>query len=121
MKIKGPKGTRDFYPDEMARRRYLHDAWRRVSPGVYIANARAELSAFETDAGVDLLPDDLDEDVDTLGGLVFMLSNRIPERGEVITHPEGHEFEVVEADPRRIKRLRVTLGSAARLTTEAAE
>ena len=96
-------------------------SWRRVSPGVYLANARAELDAFEAEAGVDLLPDDLDEDVDTLGGLVFMLSNRIPERGEVITHPEGHEFEVVDADPRRIKRLRVTLGAAARAARKAAE
>ncbi|MGB0504692.1 MAG: hemolysin family protein [Pikeienuella sp.] len=86
--------------------------WRRESDGVFLCNARAELAEFETEAGVDLLADDLDEDVETLGGLVFMLSHRVPERGEVITHPEGHEFEVVEADPRRIKRLRVTLNGA---------
>ncbi|MEM7524500.1 MAG: hemolysin family protein [Pseudomonadota bacterium] len=85
--------------------------WRREAPGVYVANARAELAAFETEAGLDLLPDDLDEDVDTLGGLVFMLSNRVPERGEVVIHPQGHEFEVIDADPRRIKRLRVSLYS----------
>ncbi|MEM7543898.1 MAG: hemolysin family protein [Pseudomonadota bacterium] len=84
-------------------------AWRREAPGIYVANARAELDDFEEDAGVDLLPDDLDEDVDTLGGLVFMLSNRVPERGEVIAHPDGHEFEVIDADPRKIKRLRVRL------------
>jgi magnesium and cobalt transporter len=89
-------------------------AWRREAPGVYIANARAELSDFEAEAGVDLLPDDLDEEVDTLGGLVFMLSNRVPERGEVIAHPDGHEFEVIDADPRKIKRLRVRLQGAAR-------
>lgn len=89
-------------------------AWRREAPGVYVANARAELAAFEEEAGVDLLPDDLDEEVDTLGGLVFMLSNRVPERGEVISHPEGHEFEVIDADPRRIKRMRVRLFDAER-------
>ncbi len=94
--------------------------WRREGPGVFVANARAELPAFEEDAQVDLLPDDLDEEVDTLGGLVFMLSNRVPERGEVIRHPDGHEFEVIEADPRRIKRLRVRLAGA-ETTAKAAE
>ena len=49
-----------------------------------------------------------DEEVDTLGGLVFMLIGRIPAKGEIIEHPNGVEFEVVDADPRRIKRLRVT-------------
>lgn len=83
--------------------------WREESPGIYIANARAELSDFEQVAGVDLLSDKLDEEVDTLGGLVFMLLGRIPERSEVIFHPDGHEFEVVDADPRRIKRLRVRI------------
>ena len=62
--------------------------------------------------GVLVLPDDLDEDVETLGGLVFMLANRVPARGEVVRHPLGHEFEVLDADPRRIKRLRVRLTSA---------
>lgn len=97
------------------------EAWRTERDGVFVANARAELAAFETEAGVDLLPDDLDEDVDTLGGLVYMLSNRIPERGEVISHPDGHEFEVIDADPRRIKRLRITLAGAERITSKSAE
>ncbi len=87
--------------------------WREESPGVFVASARADVAAFEVAAGVDLLPPDLDEEVDTLGGLVFMLSNRVPERGEVITTDDGHEFEVIEADPRRIKRLRVTLAGRA--------
>src|SRR5579864_24999 len=47
------------------------------------------------------------EEVDTLGGLVFTLAGRVPRRGEVISHPGGLEFEVLDADPRRIKRLRV--------------
>ena len=91
--------------------------WREESPGVYVASARADVAEFEAAAGVDLLPPDLDEDVDTLGGLVFMLSNRVPERGEVIATPDGHEFEVIEADPRRIKRLRVTLAGRAPSST----
>ena len=54
-----------------------------------------------------------EEEIDTLGGLVFMLSGRVPARGEVIEHPEGAEFEIMDADPRRIKRLRVRLPDAA--------
>ncbi|WP_316015449.1 hemolysin family protein [Roseobacter sp. HKCCA0434] len=83
--------------------------WREESPGVYIVNARAELTDFEEVAGVDLLSDKLDEEVDTMGGLVFMLIGRIPERAEVIAHPDGHEFEVVDADARRVKRMRVRI------------
>ncbi len=45
--------------------------------------------------------------MDTLGGLVFRLSGRVPVRGEVVMHPDGHEFEIVDADARRIKRLRL--------------
>lgn len=97
------------------------EAWRKEADGVYISTARAELAAFEADAGVDLLPDDLDEEVDTLGGLVFMLTNRVPERGEVISHPDGHEFEVIDADPRRIKRLRVRLNTAPPAPSKATE
>ncbi len=87
--------------------------WREEAPGVYVANARAELAEFEQAAGVALIAEDASEEVDTLGGLVFMLASRVPERGEVIAHPDGHEFEVVDADPRRIKRLRVTLAGRA--------
>ncbi len=48
-----------------------------------------------------------DEDVDSLGGLVASLLGRVPQRGEIVAHPSGYEFEVLEADPRRIKRLRI--------------
>ena len=53
-----------------------------------------------------------DEEIDTLGGLVFLRSGRVPARGEVIEHESGVQFEIVDADPRRIKRLRVRLPSA---------
>ncbi len=87
--------------------------WREEAPGVYLCNARADIAEFEETTGASLMPEEFGEDVDTLGGLVFMLSHRVPERGEVIAHPEGHEFEVIDADPRRIKRLRVTLAPSA--------
>ena len=48
-----------------------------------------------------------DDDIDTLGGLVFSLAGRVPVRGEVITHPSGLEIEVLVADPRRIKTLKI--------------
>ena len=96
-----------------------HDAeeltqWRAEAPGVYLADARADIREFEEAEGAMLLPEDWEEEVDTLGGLVFMLTGRVPTRGEVITHPMGHEFEIIDADPRRIRRLRLTLVGADR-------
>ena len=74
--------------------------------GVIEADARAPVEDFEQHVGK-LLTDEEREEVDTLGGLVFYVAGRIPARGELIHHPSGLEFEVVDADPRRIKRLRV--------------
>jgi CBS domain containing-hemolysin-like protein len=74
--------------------------------GTLIADARLPLEDFEARVGP-VLDDEDREEVDTLGGLVFSLAGRIPRRGETLVHPSGIEFEVVDADPRRIKRLRV--------------
>jgi len=74
--------------------------------GSLAADARVSIEEFEKQVGPVLLPEER-EDIDTLGGLVFSLAGRVPGRGELIAHPSGLEFEVVEADPRRIKRLRV--------------
>ncbi|SLN65193.1 Hemolysin C [Pseudooceanicola marinus] len=88
--------------------------WTREASGSYLALAKAPLEDFEVATGLSLTDDDSvdEEEIDTLGGLVFMLAGRVPARGEVVVHPAGHEFEVVEADPRRIKRLRVRLKPA---------
>ena len=75
--------------------------------GALDVDARALVTDLEALVKVDLLPDDRDEEVDTVGGLVFALAGRVPVRGEVIAHESGLEFEVVEADARRLKRLRV--------------
>ena len=80
---------------------------RRIDDGVFSANARAPIQQLEELLHVDLLPDAQDEDVDTLGGLVFTMLGRVPVRGELIKHPRGIEFEVTSADLRRIKRLRI--------------
>jgi CBS domain containing-hemolysin-like protein len=75
--------------------------------GSIIADARLPIEALEEYHGVRLRPEGDQETVDTLGGLVFTLAGRVPKRGEIIAHPDGIEFEVLDADPRRVKRLRV--------------
>jgi hemolysin (HlyC) family protein len=96
--------------------------WTREAPGVYLAQARMDLEEFEAVTSVELADPALEDDVDTLGGLVIRLSGRVPARGEIVSHPDGHEFEVVDADARRVKRVRVRLreGGRARMP-EAAE
>ena len=71
------------------------------------ADARAEIAELEEAIGRGIATEEEADDVDTLGGLIFRLAGRVPERGEVIVHPSGFEFEVLDSDPRRIKRLRV--------------
>ncbi|SEK37227.1 hemolysin family protein [Roseovarius nanhaiticus] len=85
------------------------DYWTEEKPGCYVALAKTPLEEFEGEIGQSLTDhDDVDEEeIDTLGGLVFMLLGRVPVRGEVVEHPGGIVFEVIDADPRRIKRMRV--------------
>lgn len=83
--------------------------WTREPDGSFIAQARVYLDEFEAEAGAELAPPDVAEEVDTLGGLVTRLAGRVPVRGEVVQHPDGHEFEVIDADARRVKRLRVRM------------
>jgi CBS domain containing-hemolysin-like protein len=75
--------------------------------GLLEADARAPLDELEALLGLSLSPADHDEEIDTVAGLVATLAGRVPQRGEVIVHPDGFEFEVMEADPRRIRRLRI--------------
>lgn len=87
------------------------ELWTLEKSGQYLAQAKTPLDEFEDAIGIHLTEDDeIDaEEIDTLGGLVFMLAGHVPARGEVVRHPAGYEFEVIDADPRRIKRLRVRL------------
>ena len=75
--------------------------------GSVIADARIPIETLERQYGTVLRSAEDQEDVDTLGGLVFALAGRVPKRGEVIPHPGGIEFEVLDTDPHRIRRLRV--------------
>ena len=80
---------------------------RKVGADTYIADARAELKDVRTLLGPDFDPGDYAEDVDTIGGLVFDLAGHVPKRGERVSNLAGFEFEVLAADSRRIKRLRI--------------
>ncbi|MBF0248204.1 MAG: HlyC/CorC family transporter [Alphaproteobacteria bacterium] len=79
----------------------------RRGEGVWYADGRTSLEDFETAYGAPIFSEDEHDDVDTLGGMAFTIAGRVPSRGELLTHPSGVEFEILEADPRRIKRLRV--------------
>jgi len=84
------------------------------------ANARAAIEDLEKLIGQPLTDPDSEDDVETLAGLVFSLAGRVPVRGEIIKHPaSGLEFEVRDADPRRIKKLRIHRTSG--MDTPAAE
>jgi hemolysin (HlyC) family protein len=75
--------------------------------GTLIADARTKLETLQERVPTALLRPDLEEGIESLGGLVTALAGRVPNRGEVVKHPSGIEFEVLDADPRRVKRLRL--------------
>jgi len=75
----------------------------------WIVDGRAPLEELEhaIGAGADLAPEDLDEEIETVAGLVNALAGRVPQKRELIEHPDGYLLEVLAADPRRVKRVRV--------------
>jgi magnesium and cobalt transporter len=79
----------------------------------FVADARMDLDDFKAQTGHDLMveddEEDIERDIDSLGGLVVSLLGRVPQRGEIVAHPDGTEFQVLDADPRRVRKLRVTL------------
>ena len=75
--------------------------------GSVIVEARMPIDRLEDATGQKLLPEESEEEINTLGGLVTTLAGRVPARGEVIKHPAGFDIEVLDADPRRVKRLRL--------------
>jgi CBS domain containing-hemolysin-like protein len=72
-----------------------------------VASARTPVKELESHLDLKLLTADEEASIDTLGGLVFALVGRVPARGEIVLHASGIEFEVLDADPRRVKRLRI--------------
>jgi len=79
----------------------------RKLPGGFAVDARIDLKDFEDETEIALPRDEAQSDIGSLGGFVVSLLGRVPQRGEIIAGPSGIEFEVLEADPRRVKRLLV--------------
>ena len=77
------------------------------SRGVFDVSGRTPLEILEAAIGEALGPGDLEEEIDTAAGLVTTLAGRVPQRGEVILHPAGFEIEITDADPRRVKTIRI--------------
>jgi len=91
-----------------------------ASDGAFIVEARASLEDVSKALGVDLSTLADAEDVDTIGGLLTATAGRVPIRGEIVAGPGDLEFEVLDADPRRVKRLRVQPRAAPRRRSAAA-
>jgi magnesium and cobalt transporter len=83
--------------------------WKEEKPGVFVAQGIVPLDEFEAAIGLTLRNGEEDDDIDTLGGLVFLRTGHVPVRGEVVAHESGAEIEVLDADARRIKWLRLRL------------
>ncbi len=93
---------------------------RRCGDNVWEADARMEIEDFANEAGVNLALPEFEDDIDTLGGLAFALAGRVPERGEVLSHPCGTDIEILDSDGRRIRRIRLR-SDGKTAATEAAE
>lgn len=89
------------------------------APGRWLIQARTPLEDVEEETGVRLLSPEDEDEIDTLGGLVFMLTGRVPQRGEVVQHESGAVFEILEADPHRVHRLRMIVPQPAASGDEA--
>jgi CBS domain containing-hemolysin-like protein len=85
---------------------------QQVGDGLWEADARLPITDLEETLNMTLADDAVGLDVDTLGGLVFMLAGRVPAPGEHVDHPAGWRIEVIDGDPRMVKRLRIQLTAA---------
>ena len=80
----------------------------KTSPNSFEVSARVKIEEFEKLSKINFFKDYNNEDVDTLGGLVVAIAGRVPQRGEIIKHESGLTFEINDADPRRIKSIKIT-------------
>lgn len=88
------------------------DLFFNQEAGVIDVDARAPVEALEKLLNCDLLPDERDEDIETVGGLVVSLEGRVPAIGESVVHPLGYRFEILSGDARRLVKLRLYSGDA---------
>ncbi len=83
-----------------------------TGPNAWEADARLSIEDLETTLGERIADEETLDEVDTLGGLVFMLAGRVPALGECVAHPTGWRFRVIDGDPRMVKRLAVERGGS---------
>jgi magnesium and cobalt transporter len=83
------------------------DRIHKHAAGVYEMSARIRIEAIEKALGLNLVTEEKENEFDTLGGLIFFQLGRVPAKGEVVTHVSGIRFEIIEADPRRIHKVRI--------------
>lgn len=86
---------------------------KKQDDDTYVADARVPIATIDKMLGVDLLSDEDEDEADTLGGLIFEMAGRVPARGEIVKHESGVEFEILQSDPRRVKRIRIHVKRAA--------
>lgn len=87
--------------------------------GAYEADGRAPIDQLEAKLGASLALPDHEDEFDTAAGLAVALAGRLPQRGEILRHPAGFDVEIVDADPRRVKRIRIKRANEAELTKPA--
>ena len=85
----------------------------QTGEGVFVVDARAEIDDVAEVIGGTFMAGEHAEDVDTIGGMIFNTLGRVPARGEVVQAIPGYEFHVLDADPRRVKRVRIVQSRAA--------
>ena len=80
---------------------------RKINSNIFLASARAELGEVEGVIGPDFDPGEHGDDVDTIGGLVFALAGHVPVKGEIVGGIKNFEFEVIQADSRQVRRIKI--------------
>lgn len=88
------------------------DPWVEEAPGVWVIQAQAPLEEVEAAIGLRLRNGEDDQDIDTIGGLAYLRAGHVPAPGEIIVHESGAEFEILESEPRRINKMRLSLPGA---------
>jgi CBS domain containing-hemolysin-like protein len=80
---------------------------RKINSNIFLASARAEIGEVEGVIGPDFDPGEYGKDVDTIGGLVFALAGHVPAKGEIVGGLKNFEFEVIQADSRQVRRIKI--------------
>lgn len=99
--------------DEHDENEEQEDKITHITDGIYEVNARIRIEKLEKELGLNLIPEENDNEFDTLGGLIFFQLGRVPVKGESIPHISGIRFDILEADPRRIQKVRIATGKPA--------